>query len=668
MSANSLTRVEHELASTLSYRIGSHRITSVQAEDFATISNALLLWSGILLDHSLMLGDSPRVRSARDGRIIKMLVFSGEEDLDLTPILTYIDDCDSVLIECCTGRDPFKQGILLRRIKAAPFGCDGLVDLLSGTINMVRKEMLGTVEAVKLCHQTLSFLKKLEVDRPDLREEAYLDFFRFESELAERSPLRSNPECAALLDEMNALARTHLKGFCVESIVPKHGPGAVSDSSVKDWYTKYRSMNTDARIGYLLTKSGLGIQQDYNPFVSADKSSRTSRFVAVPKTWKKLRGISAEPVELQFYQQAVLAAIDTLFHLPWWNQRVRLHDQTRSRELALQGSLTSEFGTIDLSAASDSVTLELVKEVFKGTSLLPWLLGTRSVFTDCNGSTIRLKKFAPMGSATCFPVECIIFTLAAQVASDRSRTVLESYRETVCVFGDDIIVDWYACDECILALELLGFTVNTGKSFTSGCFREACGVEAYLGNQVQPLRYKSINASLGSCHTSPECISTSISYSNALYERGYIQTRRLLVERLVNSKLKFGNKSYSVGDYIPVTFDGTRGSLASSQPTCFRNKLRFSKELYAFEMRMIVFRRKQKKVYLDPAIAEAVSTLLYVEWLTAHQSSEKQLSSCDGDVLPFASFDAFEVRLPIGTTMVPRLKWGPFLHTDTLGV
>lgn len=675
MLVKELTSVRQKVACTISYLISSHRVTPSQVEDHCSICNGLTLWAGILLDTNVMLGGSLQEQNGRKGRILSMPLFSGSKEVDLTVYLSFLDELDDWILFQMSSSERFK-GALPKGIKA-PASAGIVLSLIRLICKRVSDgEMLDT-EALRLAHQVCCFLSKIQLDRPDLVELANAEFISFEHDLSKRPRLRDNPEVSSILDEMNALARTHLLDWTPDPFRPRHGPGATADVEVKCWYDKYLHMNSDARVAYLLNRYNLGTEVDYCPWVKPEKSTRTSRFIPVPKTWKKLRGISAEPVELQFYQQAVLRSLDRLFTTSkWWKDRVDLHDQGKSGRLALFGSLTNSIATIDLSAASDSVTLELVKEVFKGTPLLYWLLGTRCTFSICDEQVVRLAKFAPMGSACCFPVECIIFTLAAQVASDRTRLDGLDNDPTIRVFGDDIVIDWYSADTLVEVLNQIGFKVNTRKSYLIGNFREACGVEAYRGTEVQPLRYKRLGGDFRAWTPLVGDIATALSYSNSLYSRGFHGTRSYLVQILLNSEIAIGKKRFRVGNYIPATFSGTRGSLASPLPTNFNRLLKSGwpapqdASVPWYQARLVKslgFRVRLKSYIEGSEMSELYSMMLYHEWQLEHQSGlvdyDKKWEKGWCDLGLVSGPDS---RLPLGSVTVPTVKWVLWDYIDSL--
>lgn len=676
MLVNELTMIRENVQRTASYLIGNHRITPAQKADHGSLCNGLTLWAGILLDtNSILESVSSQECSGRRSRIIKMGLFRGCSQVNLTEYLVFLDDIDAWLLNLLSTSTRFK-GELPHGI-TVPAEAGIVLSLVRDICHCTRRGEMLDGEAVRMIHQICSFLQKIELDRPDLVKEANAQFISFEQDLSTRMPLRSNPFVARVLDEMNLLARKHLATWTPAPFRPRHGPGAVADKSVKVWYEKYLTMRTDLRIAYLLGRSSLGTERDYCPWIKSEKSTRTSRFISVPKTWKKLRGISAEPVELQFYQQALRRSIDTVFtSQKWWRDRVNLHDQSISAKYALNGSITGSYATIDLSAASDSVTLELVKEVFKGTSLLYWLLGTRCTHTICDEQVIRIRKFAPMGSATCFPVECIVFALAAQVASDRTYVSSIHNRGTVRVFGDDIVTDYFSVDALLEILGSLGFKVNTRKTFHTGCFREACGTEAYRGVEIQPLRYKRLGGNLNTWTPQVGDISAAISYSNKLFENGYRLTRAYLISALLHSKVKIGKRCVPVGPYITATFSGMRGSLASPQPTNFNRLLKFdskpnkSQKVPWYQTTLVrnLGVRVRFPSYVEGSeMSELFSWQKYHEWQLEHQQGLVDYEKMwEEGWIDLGALSAVDQRIPLGSVTVPAVKWVPWTYTDTL--
>jgi hypothetical protein len=161
----------------------------------------------------------------------------------------------------------------------------------------------------------------------------------------------------------------------------------------------------------------------------------------------------------------------------------------KNRTLARLGSETGEFGTIDLSSASDSMSLGLINEFFPR-QVVYWLKMTRCEVTILpDGTEVPLHMVSSMGNAFTFPLQTLFFTsLVYGAYKARSihfdRPVGQSLG-SFAVYGDDIIVKHEAYDHVCKLLNLCGFSVNVDKSFNEGFFRESCGGDYYLGYNVR---------------------------------------------------------------------------------------------------------------------------------------------------------------------------------------
>jgi hypothetical protein len=164
-------------------------------------------------------------------------------------------------------------------------------------------------------------------------------------------------------------------------------------------------------------------------------------------------------------------------------------------------------------------------KLFAGTNLKRFLFATRSTRTLLpDGRLIDLKKFAPMGSALCFPVETLVFSAICHYVT-REHYVTGDYS----VFGDDIIIPTQCVEDVILILETLGFRVNRTKSFyQSECwFRESCGGEYCDGFEVTPMRISR------KYNSQPDDVGAFglIDLANAAYNRGYRYLRQFFLNK-----------------------------------------------------------------------------------------------------------------------------------------
>lgn len=209
-----------------------------------------------------------------------------------------------------------------------------------------------------------------------------------------------------------------------------------------------------------------------------------NKFTTVPKSAKTDRGICIEPTLNMYVQLGIGALIRSKLR----RVGIDLDDQNRNRDLARR-AYTERLCTIDLSAASDSVSSGLVLQ------LLPerWvelLHLCRSDFCNLFGETIELEKWSSMGNGYTFELESLIFysVCAAFVPLDDMHLV--------SVYGDDIIVPQAYAQSVIDALNFLGFSVNQSKSFLAGNFFESCGHDFFKGYNVRPFYLKGRNGAI----------------------------------------------------------------------------------------------------------------------------------------------------------------------------
>lgn len=193
--------------------------------------------------------------------------------------------------------------------------------------------------------------------------------------------------------------------------------------------------------------------------------------ITVPKNAKTDRVICYEPHMNIRLQLAVGAFIRSRLK----RVGVDLNDQSVNQRRARFASKTGKLATLDLSMASDTLSLELVYELLP----LDWAMlldDLRSKYTTWpDGSVRRNEKFSSMGNGFTFELESMIFyALACTVSSN------------VTVYGDDIIVAVEDFDAVCELLEFSGFKINRSKSFGTGLFRESCGCDVFHGLDVTP--------------------------------------------------------------------------------------------------------------------------------------------------------------------------------------
>jgi len=242
------------------------------------------------------------------------------------------------------------------------------------------------------------------------------------------------------------------------------------------------------------------------------------KLIFVPKNAKTDRSIVIEPILNSFHQKGVGSYLKTrLLH-----SGIDLYDQSINQRAALRGSIDNSLATIDLSMASDCLSLELVHELLPpdwtdllarlrtGYVWLPdsvtgemfekhyayrspcenaWIPATFDPITHkYEDRLLKLEKFSSMGNGYTFELESLIFySLVYGVCRSLHLPVKD-----ISVFGDDLIVPKAAVSRLTEVLNYCGFTVNSEKSYSSGPFRESCGADYLNGMDIRPFYQKSL--------------------------------------------------------------------------------------------------------------------------------------------------------------------------------
>lgn len=363
------------------------------------------------------------------------------------------------------------------------------------------------------------------------------------------------------------------------AVCPDHGPGAVADRLL--WNTRWRIPSWTDRLEcifpygeYVLPSHRYWRDGSTVPRLTPGQELPV-RVITVPKTLKTPRIIAIEPTCMQYMQQGLMRCIvRAILRDPLAKGLMDPTDQSVNQYLARCGSEDGSLVTLDLREASDRVSNQFVRAmVAPWTPLKEALDATRSRRADVPGhGVVRLAKYASMGSATCFPIEAMVFTtiifLGIQRALGRqmSRSDCESFLGTVRVFGDDIIVPKDYALAVVQELEAFGHRVNSSKSFLNGKFRESCGKDWYDGRDVSIIRNRAVFP-----HSRADVseLVSAVSLRNQLADAGYTETVSDL-DRRIERIIPF--------PYVPRTssalgrwsFDGTvqcdRMSTHTQQP------------------------------------------------------------------------------------------------------
>lgn len=205
------------------------------------------------------------------------------------------------------------------------------------------------------------------------------------------------------------------------------------------------------------------------------------------------RAICTEPTLNMFFQKGINGVICEVL---WAHFGIDLSKQPDlNRGLALRGSIDQSFGTVDLKDASNCMALGMTDKLLPAT-LTKWCRRFRSPVTvQPDGLHVELFMMSSMGNGFTFPLQTLIFATLVEACyrALNIKFVVHGPDRNFGVFGDDIIVVKHAYDLVTRALAMVGFTVNTEKSFNAGPFRESCGGDFSDGVNVRGLYLRKLD-------------------------------------------------------------------------------------------------------------------------------------------------------------------------------
>lgn len=362
---------------------------------------------------------------------------------------------------------------------------DGLPIFLGKCLDRCFK---GDPIAVDCYRQLTLMFYKLEVDySQDVVDDFLFNFKRIDREL---------PTSFSDSDVTIRLARSFISRVLCNSdpldIRPCHGTGATAcrTKNYEKWHKLRYYSKLDAIFSYpeYFFYNPTHLVDEMEKIEESVESLPRARVCLVPKDSRGPRIISCEPAELLYIQQGLMRKLySELQSHSLTKSYVNFEDQEINRFMAKYASQNGYFATIDLSDASDRVSLALVRSLFPP-RWVEALEACRSEETILpSGEIVKLNKFAPMGSSVCFPVEAMVFW-AICLATIRQK--FPGMKPEVFVYGDDIIVDANLASAVMDGLESVGLKVNRDKSYSSGSFRESCGGDFYKGVDVTPVRVR----------------------------------------------------------------------------------------------------------------------------------------------------------------------------------
>lgn len=544
-------------------------IESTTKENSVYIADVFSCWIALLADSPLTIthGQKPKRVFAN---FLKRIVNS--------PFLETVNRFASLADDLLAGMHQYGEGST-----TGPF----LRDFLDTPITKEYLEFFrtGNPDILKFILSFLYFPKKAVIEDPALEPNAFRKWSEVEQRL---STLELDAQLVAelrvvvdlLLPESRHYNEAHFSGGST-----MEAGRDISDKLDHLQYdplvdrTFFRSLSGSERIGFTLEAlpdpdAWIQARHETTPY------SREAELRFVPKTVKTYRSICMEKPTGIYFQQSVRALLEGLMADGPLRFLIDLSDQSLNREWARIGSQTGLLDTIDLSSASDSVSLSLVRGVFPA-RILRYLLATRSdtvVYKHREGTRrFKVQKFAPMGSAVCFPTQCIIYSaivireyLVYTFGPEWRNKIstqqgLESFLRSLAkpgmyskrlmsprIYGDDIVTDSRATIAVITTLRRLGFEVNEAKSFqTSQAVRESCGIYAWLGEDVTPLLFKIPHYGKKTDEVPIKSVIAWVDFINRCGDYGYRSLHRVALNLLMRRKI---SGFYHKGEKLPIKF------------------------------------------------------------------------------------------------------------------
>lgn len=238
------------------------------------------------------------------------------------------------------------------------------------------------------------------------------------------------------------------------------------------------------------------------------------RVVAVPKSYKAPRIIAEVPAYQQYHMQGIRKLMLKSIARSDYSDLIVMDNQTINQEWSRLGSVYGCYATIDLSAASDSISDHLAKQVLPSNwyqAINRW----NPPFLLIDGKKYPRYIFQTSGNGTTFIGESVIFLAVALVATEIVRLYTQEWIADPRVYGDDIICDDRVYDTLVDLLGLLGFKVNLDKSFTgTSRYRESCGAEWFCGLDTATRYFPRAQVDVNT----PEGLQSLISLQHRLYE------------------------------------------------------------------------------------------------------------------------------------------------------
>jgi hypothetical protein len=198
----------------------------------------------------------------------------------------------------------------------------------------------------------------------------------------------------------------------------------------------------------------------------------------VPKSYKARRCILANTLLGSFYTTGLGKVFqDRLLGL---GLDIRFLQQKHGY-LAKKSSISRSLVTADLSSASDSITLELLKRILPPDWYTAVVYGRIDQVVLPDKRTIQMSSVITMGLGHTFPLQTLVFySLLRAIANLLKKPAY------ISVYGDDLIYSHHLHKYVSAVFPHLHLKLNMDKTYVEDFFRESCGSDYYRGSDVRP--------------------------------------------------------------------------------------------------------------------------------------------------------------------------------------
>jgi len=277
-----------------------------------------------------------------------------------------------------------------------------------------------------------------------------------------------------------------------------------------DWFDS--EMSQDEMVQDYWASQKESDREQNNDSRSTYQPTSSLKLTLVPKTFKSFRAIMPNTTIGSYMSYGLGEMMRKRLRREGYDIRTL---QMRHRNMACLASVHGMHTTADLSSASDSISIALVKRLFPA----DWtaiLLQSRIGQVVLPGNlSVESLTFCTMGIGYTFPLQTLVFL--ALLKAIEQIMFHRSFRQTISVYGDDMIYSSRMHPGVVKYFQQFGFVLNVEKTFSEGHFRESCGGDYYHGVDVRPFQPQN-----GSASVSPKAYEAILyKYVNGLLARWF---------------------------------------------------------------------------------------------------------------------------------------------------